>query len=310
MASDYQGAGSILQFKKEAVYGTAITPTISIPIISSTLKSNTAKAPSPTLFTGDSGMAKRHHKLRNEAGGQVVFPFSYGGIGYLLEAAFGAVTGAGPFVYTLGGQNALPSLTIEDVLGDSGNANTYEGAMLSRFMMAWAAGDTGGRCTMDVIAEKSSAVGAKTALTTDTSTVVMPYESGLFSFNGNTYNLNTLEIVIENGIDRRMKLGSLFTKQPQPVNQRRVTVKIALDVDDAFEAAQIADTQGDATITLTDGARIAAFTIQNAYVETTDSPRNSHGIVELSVGMIAEDDGTDAGLSLSITNADLTNYYD
>jgi hypothetical protein len=312
MGSNYQGAGSCIQFKKEVTWGTAVTPTVATPIISSTFKENTATAPSPSLYTGNSGMAKRHHSLRREAGGQVVLPFSFGGIGYLLEAAFGAVVtaGAGPYThtYTLGGQNQLPSLTVEDVLGDSGNARTYEGVMVTRATFAWSAGDTGGRLTLDLIAETASSPAAKTSLTVDTSDVVMPYDAGTFGWNANTYTLNSVEITIENGIDRRIKLGSLLTKQPQPTNQRRITAKIVLDVDDALEAAQILGTQGDGTITFTSGANSAAWTIQNAYLESAESPRNGHGIVELTVGMLAEDDDTDAGLKLIITNAN-ANYY-
>ena len=313
MGSLYQGAGSCIQIKKEAVWGTAITPTEKLEIISSSLKSNVARTAGASIYTGNSGMSRKHYDLRYESGGQIVMPAKYSALGYLLEAAFGAVgtTGTGPYVhtYTLGGQNQLPSLTIEDVLGDSGNAITYAGCMVQRFEAAWSAAEAGGRFTFDLLAEDGSAPAAATSLTIDAGTVIMPYDSGTFAFNAQTYSLNSFSVTIDNGIDRRYKLGAIKTKKPQPVNQRSVTLRIVLDVDDAFQTAQLAGTQGDATITFTSGSEIAAWTVQNAWLQSTDSQRNGHGIVELTVVMMAEDDDTDAGLELIVTNAQ-ANYYD
>ena len=178
-----------------------------------------------------------------------------------------------------------------------------------RHVVGGSAAEAGGRFTFDIIAEDGSAPAAATSLTIDAGTVIMPYDSGTFAFNAQTYSLNSFSVTIDNGIDRRYKLGAIKTKKPQPVNQRSVTLRIVLDVDDAFQTAQLAGTQGDATITFTSGSEIAAWTVQNAWLQSTDSPRNGHGIVELTVVMMAEDDDTDAGLELIVTNAQ-ANYYD
>jgi hypothetical protein len=313
MASDYQGYGTAHSVKKEAVWGTPVTPTEKLEVISSSLNSNVPTAPRPVLFANASGMPRKHHQLRNETGGPAVYPMKFSGLGYILEAIFGAVatTGTGPYdhTYTLGDQASLPSLTIEEILGTSAGAYTYAGMKVNRAEFSWTAGDIG-RINVDYIGEDETGPAPPTSLTIDAGNVIEGWRGGSLGWNSDTYCLNSLSITIDNGLERRDKICGLTTKEPQPTRQRSVMVRLSLDVDDALRTAQLANTQGNATITFTGtGNEALAIVIQNAYLASTSDPKTSHGTIEMTVEMMAEDDDTDAGLEFVITN-DQANYYD
>tara|TARA_Y100000310_G_scaffold305748_1_gene346237 strand:+ start:114 stop:1058 length:945 start_codon:yes stop_codon:yes gene_type:complete len=314
MGSDYFGYGTAVQIVKESTWGTPVTPTKKLEVISSDLNSQEVRVPRPVLYTGTSGMSRKHHDTRDETGGAVVFFLKYSVLGYVLEAIFGSIAtaGTGPYThaYTLGAQKSLPALTIEEILGNSGNANTFAGMMVQSAEFNWSVGNPGGRLTCNFLGEDMTGPASETALTIDAGNVIEPYQAGQFNFNSVNYDLNSMTIRVDNGLDRRFKFGSLKTKQPVPVNMRNITVQIVLDVNDNFLTAQLADTQGDATLTFTGtGNEAAAWTFHNAWLESTSSPKTSHGMVELTVGFRLEDDDTDAGIKLVITN-DQANHYD
>ena len=76
---------------------------------------------------------------------------------------------------------------------------------------------------------------------------------------------------------------------------------------DALQVAALAGTQGDATITFTDGTRSLAITLHNATIMDYADPISGVGVIRQKVRFQGFADGTKHGLGIVLTNGNSSN---
>jgi len=310
MASIYHGRGAALGLAEETTWGTPVSRTNWRPLISAGLARTEEKVPRPHLLSSaGSAMRRNHYTQASQAGGAFSVECTFDNVGMFLKNLMGAAatTGAGPFVHTYTLAQALPTgLTMEFNRG-TGTSEVLEGCKLNSGTLAVS---SGGVMTLDcdVIAQTSTARGtAGTPSYGANQRPILHSHAGQFTFNSVAYDLVDFSITVNNSLARRQLLGSALTKEPKRSDFQSVEVSVTVEVEDALYAALLADTQGDATISFTNGAQVFAFTCQNAYLSAATDPVSDANIVSQSLTFVCESDGTDEGLSIAVTNDNSSN---
>ena len=305
----FLGRGAALGFGVEVDWSTPVARTNWMRVVSAGIDRTVDKVPRPHLGTlGATSANRRSHFLASDmVAGDFEIVASYDDSTLLLlEYGLGAVatTGAGPFVHTFTLADTLPiGLTVEQIFG-TGGAEVYAGCMVTNLGISCAVGEVM-RLTGSVIGHTSAGrVAAGTPTYSPLGASVIHHQAGVFTFNGNTYNLKSMDLTVDNKLATRQQLGTLLTSQPNRSDFMEVGVSVTLEYStESLQAELYADNQGDATITFTGlGNNVAAFTFQDAYITTVSTPVSGTDVIELSVDFICESDGTDEGLSIAITN--------
>ena len=305
----FLGRGAALGFGVEVDWSTPVARTNWMRVVSAGIDRTVEKVPRPHLGTlGATSANRRSHFLSSDmvAGDFEIIASYDDSTLLLLEYGLGAVatTGAGPFVHTFTLADTLPiGLTIEQIFG-TGGAEVYAGCMVTNLGISCAVGEVM-RLTGSVVGHTSAGrVAAGTPTYSSNGASVIHHQAGIFTFNGNTYNLKSMDLTVDNKLATRQQLGTLLTSQPNRSDFMEVGVSVTLEYStEALQTELYADDQGDATITFTGlGNNVAAFTFQNAYITTVSTPVSGTDVIELSVDFICESDGTDEGLSIAITN--------
>ena len=303
-----RGAGIMLG--AETTYGTAVARTVSRPVRSVALQTNLEQTAVPDLYSGTAATSRRHHKARTTSGGSVSMVLAYDAMGLILKSALGAAatTGTGPYTHTYTLANALPSLTIDVIRGNSTNGEIFEGCIINTLTLSGSPGDVV-TCDLDIIAETSAARSSAATLSITEKAIVLGSNAGQFGFGGNNNDLSSFRLTVNNNVERRPTLGSLTTAEPNRSGNMSVTMEVTLACvglnNDTFLAAQLADTNGDATITFTSAAtsdRSLAITLHNAWIESATDPVNDAGVITQSLVLRGESDGTDLGLKIVAIN--------
>jgi hypothetical protein len=307
MASIYHGRGAALGFGQEGVgaWGTPVARANWRPLISAGLARTEEKVPRPHLLSSaGSAMRRNHFTQASQAGGAFSIEATYDNIGMLIKNLMGgdATTGAGPYVHTYTLAQTLPDgLTMEFNRG-TGTSEVLSGCKLNTGTLAVS---SGGVMTFDadIIAKTSTARGvAGTPLYGPNQRPILHSHATQFTFNSVSYDLVDFSLTVNNSLARRQLLGSALTAEPKRSDFQSVEMSCTVEVEDALYAALLADTQGDATISFTNGSQIFAFTCQNAYLSAVTDPVSDANIVSQSLTFVCESDGTDEGLSIAVTN--------
>lgn len=239
---------------------------------------------------------------------------SYTGFGTVLVAALGAhsTTGAGPYVhlYKLAAADAS-SDTLEIPDGDSGNADTYTGWQCSMTEFSVEAGSkTYMRVSLKGIAQKwlsRTTTSTPTFTGAGVPTPVLYYQSGNLAFNSANYLPKSFKLTIDHGYSRVDVLGSQNTVQPVKDKRGSYTASMVLEFTDtqfaALMVAHRAQTESDLTYTFTSGSNSMLFTLHNAKIVSVGRPLAGAGRVSVSVTWKGFSDGTDDGVSVTVTNA-------
>ena len=307
----FLGRGASLGFGIESTWGTAVARTNWMRVVSTGIDRTIDKVPRPHLGTLGATSANRrsHFSASDMVAGDFEIVASYDDSTLLLlEYGLGGVatTGAGPFVHTFTLTEALPTgLTIEQIFG-TGGAEVYDGCMMTNLGISCAVGEVM-RLTGSVVGRTSGGrVAAGTPTYSSNGASVIHHQAGTFGFNGEVYNLKSMDLTVDNRLGTRQQLGSLLTSRPNRSDFMEVGVSVTLEYsNENLQTALYADTQGDATITFTQGGgsnNVAAFNFQNAYITSVSTPVSGTDVIELTVDFICESDGTDEGLSIAITN--------
>tara|TARA_Y100000593_G_scaffold64779_1_gene119427 strand:+ start:978 stop:1934 length:957 start_codon:yes stop_codon:yes gene_type:complete len=314
MASIYHGRGAAVGIAEEDTWGTAKSTAVGDggvwrPLISSGLTRTIEKVPRPTLKVGSAGAMRRAHFVQADlAGGTFSIEASYRSMGMLCKHLMGAVatSGTNPYthVYTFADDVPL-GLTIENVRG-TGTSEKFEGCRLNSGTFAVSAGGVM-TCEFDVIAQTSATRGSATTITYGgTDAPILHSQAGQFTFNGATYDLIDMSLVVNNALATRQHLGSAVTAKPLRSDFQSVEMSITVEVEDALYAAFIADTESDAHITFTDGTRSFRVDLENAYLSTASDPVSDANVIRQTITLIGQSDGTNEGLKLTVINGDST----
>jgi len=306
----YYGDGTWIGIGKELAWGAPVARAAWSPAMPGTdLRATPDRRIVPHLISGGSPMnPQRSHVLQVAAGGKVVVLARYRGIGLLLEAMLGAkaTTGAGPYThtFTLGDPRVLPSYTLELIRGDSGLAEVLAGCKAQRWSLSFTAADYA-QLSLDIMAKSSAGRAAAGTPTEGDDVPILGSHLGVFSWNGISGALRSLEIMGDNKLASRPAHGSLYTAEPQPTDLREITARLTLDVDDDYYEAYQDGDQADATISAAGtGNDAAVITLHNALVKSVSDPIQNHGIISQTVELQMFSDGTDHGISIALTNDD------
>lgn len=316
------GRDSVIGSAVETVYGTAVAADQWHRIISESLKRKVTKVPRPHLVGSSTAAMQRAHFIQSDTvEGDIEMEMMYEGFGRWLYHTLGKTPTTGtvvdlvyPHTYLLGPDLPL-GLTLTRYIGRpiSGNrrAEVFEGCKIASARFKFGVGDVG-RASFSIIGETSSARGDAATQAPTFSTNDVPFlhhQIGSLTFNAVSYTVvKSVEITVDNALDRRMHLGSLVTKEPKRSGFQKITMRVTMEYEDEnLITAFTADTQGDVAVTFTGiGGRDATITLHNGFITDYGDPTSGPGIIERTVEWTAESDGTDDGLSFLLNNLQAT----
>lgn len=239
------------------------------------------------------------------AGGTIETPLTYKGLGLLLKASIGSVTttGSGPYLHTFIPSADLPSLTIAVQRG-TGSSEQFEGCMVSTMNISCEAGGEG-RATFEIIAETATArAGSIGAGGFGDGAQIFHFQSSTLSFNSATYKMRSLELTLDNKLERVNYLGSKLTSQPQISDVREVTLTATFDLEDnnLYNAQLSAPASQNVEISFTNGSDTFAILLRNAEITEYSDDINSFGRIERTATFFGLSSGSDEALRIEMTN--------
>lgn len=256
------GRGTAVGIGKESSYGTAVSRTRWVAPLGTTL-TQSARMRSPRMALAKTrAFVSSRFVTANEVGGAITVASNYAGLGLLFEAALGAVSGAGPFTFATAG--TLPSLTLEQLVGDSGDSELYAGAKVNTMTLSVT---PGGEVTwaFDFIAKTKGSAGSAGSPSFGTPVPCEAYEVAV-TYDGNALDLlRDLTLTMSNNLERRQRVGSLNTAEPLFGSQRECIITGTVDKESfANRTAELADGAANLVITITDtatGAKTIVITV-------------------------------------------------
>lgn len=310
MALPFHGRGAAIGIGQETTYGTSVARSDWAQTVSSSLHRKVTRNFRPGLVgVAASFVRRRTVSGITECGGSLEHVLTYEGLGMLLKNALGAATstGAGPYVHTYKIDDLPPGLTLESIeSGDSGNvAQVAEGVKISRMTLKWSSPSDVAMVSCDFLAED---VGAYTTAGTPSYDAgaldMVGHQLGALAFGGNSYDLISLEMTIDNKLTRRNKLGSRLTKEPARSDFATVTWVAEVEWENGNAITDHRnEVQGDAVVTSTGtGNHAATFTLHNAQIWDTPKPVSGPGPGTMRITFEGTSDGTDEGFQIAITN--------
>lgn len=271
-----------LGLKTEAAWGTIITPTIFVPVLSARLNDEDNLFQSQGIRAGRR-MPNPGRLGRRVTGGTVEMEVYNGSIATILNHAFGTVstTGAGPYTHAYSpGGNIGKSLTIQTGVEDeSGTVDpfTAAGAKFESFRIGVSVSDTLAKLGFDFVSKD---------IVTATALASASYSSGLtpFSFveaavtvNGSPVaSANAVTITCTKGMrNDRHVLGSRLIREQREQGKWEVATEITSDFEGlTLHNLKLAGTQVGAVFTLSNGVDSLTITTSGQIVGNPPSLEN------------------------------------
>jgi hypothetical protein len=297
------GVGTAAGLVKEVTYGTPEARTRTVALNGTTLTQTARQRTARGALSKSKGFVASRFVTANEVGGTLTVPASYSALGLLYEATLGAVSGSGPFTFAAGEVAAVPSLTIEQIVGNSGKSEVYVGCKVNTATLTLT---PGGEVTwaFDLIAKSKATADTAGSLSVGTPVAVEAYEVGV-TYGGTAVTLlRDLTLTITNSLARRQRLGSLDTAEPTVEGNRECTVVMPVDKQAfANRATELADGAANLVITLTDtatGAKTIVITV-SCQLKSDEQIGTSMGV--LADGLTFESVGLP---TIVVTNGEAT----
>lgn len=294
MAVPYSSRGAGVMVGVEVTPGTAVSRTKSWPINGSTLTSTRTRNPRGRLSHGTGGFVKDEFVANVDVGGALTIPASYSGLGLLIRAALGAASssGSGPYTHTYVPAASLPSLTIEEIYGDSGRSIIYSGCKIGSLGVSVAPGGEVA-WNADIIGMKAAADGSAGSPSYPSVVFAEAYECVVTWGGSSIGTVKSVEATITNGATRRPQVGALTSAEPSVGVPRRATATLVVDKDSfSPRIAETADTTGDLVLTFTDtatGAKTITITLQDCRATVTETVGSAMADLTTSVAFASND---------------------
>jgi hypothetical protein len=288
----------------EATWGSAQTRNRFYRGISSNIRAMPAWSRRSVLSRGPN--ATKMFKGMVPVSGDIEVLAAYEGMGALYKLILGdsSTSGAGPYTHTYVMANTLPSVSLEVVADNEGYAELYTGVMVSKATLSVKAGEEM-RLKVSFLAEdelQEQSATSPTYTTNDGSVDVLHYEAGSVGWNSGTYSVYSMEVNLDNKLVARDKLGSTASKQFVRGDYTEIIIKLELDWEAGFNAAWLAGTQSDLSITFTSGSNTFTINLHNAQVIDEGHPVSAVGVTRQTVTLRGLSDGTDEGMSIVVVN--------
>lgn len=256
---------SFIGIGKETTFGTPVAASSYLEINEESVKLAAGQTTKPTLRTAS---AMRAVKNKKSVEGSFKFPMSYGGAELLLKYCLGAnsTSGAGPYTHALTLANALTTpLTIRAKRGDiSGNEYVYTGCFIPK--MTFSLQPEGQlECTVDILGQDESSVGANSTPTYTTSTYITWDQLTAATVALSTVNIQSFELTIENPFDGDThKLGSVLRQLPTRGGARKITGKFEFEFESSTHYAFFRNnTENAVAVQFASGGHSLLFALPN-----------------------------------------------
>ena len=306
------GNGTAIGWAEESAWGTPVSRTTWARAVSVDLRQKTDRKPRPVLASASSGVANRMFTGGITVQGTIVMLMAFEGLGLILKHALyktPTTTGSGsPYTHTYKLQGATPTggLTLEIVLGDSGQSEVFSGIRINKMSIECKPGDVA-RVTLDVIGKTSagrSSTGTPSYTTNDGTVDVTHDMIGAMAWNSNNYPLTSFKLTVDNKLAQRPVLGSFYTQDPKLSSMREVTLEGEWETtDDTLYTGLLAGTAGDAVVNITGTNPYAgSITVTGAELTTADDPISQMGVIKQTFKMMGLGDSSATGLTMTITN--------
>lgn len=300
------GRTAYIALNEESTYGTANGSPFGVNnrVFSVSMARNQERERTTHLSQSSAAFAVNTFDGFEIAGGTIETPLTYKGLGLLLKAAIGSVatTGSGPYLHTFNPSASLPSLTIAVQRG-TGKSEQFEGCMISTMTLSCESGEEG-RASFEVIAETATARAA--ALSSPgfgDGAQIFHFQASTLSYNSATYKMRSMELSLDNKLERINYLGSKVTSEPQISDVREVTLTATFDLEDAdLYNAQLAGTASNVEVTFTNGSDIFNILLRNAEITEYSDDVNSFGRVERTVTFFGISGSSNEALRIEMTN--------
>ena len=309
MAIPFLGHGSAVMIGVESTWGTKVTRTNSLRVVSHGITRKIEKVDRPHLGTAGSAYYTRrsHYTQSDRSGGPIEILASYNDSTVLLMAyLFGAAVDAGGPTYTHTITAAHPGhtgLSIETLNG-TGIAEVWEGCKIASGEFSIESGGIA-RLSVEVMAETNGGLEAASTPTFATEDHILHSHAGQLSYNGVTYDLISFRLSADRKLGDRQLLGSALTKEPVVSDFPEITGTIVREYDSStLNAAFIADTQADTTITFTGTSpNVLAFTLHNIFITSVVRDTSQPGVIRETATFKCEATASESGVSIVFTNS-------
>lgn len=295
---------------EEVTAGTAVSRTVTGRIYSTTVQGKVTREVVGHLYGSAGSVANvmDQFDVSKDVGGEITFPATYQGgmLGLLLKHAMGANidAGAGPYTHTLTLSGSLPAgLTVAVERGAGGLSDqVFNGNKVASLELSVQPGQVmQGRATLIGLGYASR--GSDSPPAVETPYYIKHNHAGSLGFNSATYTVRSFTLRIDNSLEAIRELGSLPATEVNRSDFQTVEMDLELVArSDAPYAAHLAGTQGDATLTFSDGTRSLAVTLHNAVIMSYDDPISGPGYITQRLTMRGFGDGTKHGLGIVLTN--------
>jgi len=314
------GLDAQISYVAESTWGTAVTTTRFLPLISESLKTEIARVESPGIIAGQQVLRSTQWTQGNKTiTGDVRHELYDQDFGLLLRAAFGTVSTSGTAVpYTHLFWPANPGLSFTTQVGrplvyGTVQPFTYEGCKITSWDLGISAGEnvTWG---MSVVAEEETMGTALASASYTTGLRPWHAKSASLTIAGVAHNIKAFSIKGENGVDtERRFLGS--TVIAEPLRKELAAYTGQLDIEWGNPSGQgtlnyhrfFGGTEAALVCTLASGTLSATITANVRYDGVTPNV-SGRGIVEQSIPFKCIDAGTlDSGaITVQIANNNST----
>tara|TARA_R100000152_G_C6771101_1_gene197518 strand:- start:111 stop:1076 length:966 start_codon:yes stop_codon:yes gene_type:complete len=308
------GRSAYIGINKESSYGTANGGSnqsdfaVKNRVFSVSLLRNQERERTTHLSQSSAAFAVNTFDGFEIAGGTIETPLTYKGLGMLLECALGesVTTGSGPsYTHTFNptDYSSTKSLTIAVQRG-TGKSEQFEGCYVSSMSISCSAGEEA-RASFEIIAETATARAAALAGTPafGDGAQVFHFQSSTLSYNSNTYKMRSLELNLDNKLERVNYLGSKLTSMPSISDVREVTLTATFDLEDAnLYNSQISGTSANVEVSFTSGSNQFTILLRDAEITSYDDAVNSFGRIERTVTFFGLSDSTNEALRIELVN--------
>ena len=275
--------------KAESTWGTAVTPDVTVPIVSESMGIDpNNRIESAAIISGRHVLTSEQWAIGNKmVGGDIglELPTNSAIARLLLEHMMGTVSGTGPYTYTPGDLYGK-GLTIQvGKPGVDGTVRpfTYEGCKINTWEIAWSAGEIV-TLGLGIIAE-DEATGTALASASYATGAAIPFvfAGATATIAGSAVNVKQGTLAGDNKLGRRFFAGSRLTAQPIQGALREYTGTLQLEFEDltqynrftgGTEAAVVCTFAGasSGSIVLTYNARFDGETPKVAGTDIVEQP--------------------------------------
>lgn len=259
------GLNAQLGFVAESTYGTAVTVTKFLELVSESLQRNIERIPSRGLKAGRRVLlSSQWAPGKISVAGEIDLELSNVGQGLLWLHAMGTsgTTGSGPYVHTYSAADLQALYMTMQVgkpfIGGTVQALTYTGCKIA----GWEVSATAGEIAMvkfKILAQnESTAIGLATASYPATY-APMTFVHGVLSLGGTPTDVRDVKVTGDNGLkdDRYFVKGSGLRSQPIESTWRNYTWEATLDWANLTDYNRfVLGTEAALTLTFTNGANI------------------------------------------------------